>query len=97
MIIISITLEAKLIFTQKFYLRALREFCLSNKTYSMKDLADTYRYYKSWAGDDTEESEDEDLEFIQLRNQTAKQPITVAQRDLHEYTALLKSSAGGQS
>ncbi len=83
--------------TDSVFLEHAVEFCLSNKTYSMKDLADTYRYYKSWAGDDTEESEDEDLEFIQLRNQTAKQPITVAQRDLHEYTALLKSSAGGQS
>ena len=73
------------------------KFCLSNKTYSMKDLADTYRFYKSWAGDDNEQGEEEDLESIQLRNQTVKHPITVAQRDLDEYTALLRSSSGGQS
>jgi transposase len=73
-------------------------FCLTNKTFSMKDLADTYRFYKSWAGDDTEEDEEEeDLDSIQLRNHALKHPITVAQRDLEEYTALLKSSSGGQS
>jgi len=71
------------------------EFCLSNKTFSMKDLADTYRFYKSWAGDDR--VEDEDLESIPLRNQTANQSIRVAQRDLDEYTAVLNSSTGGQS
>jgi transposase len=73
------------------------EFCLSNKTFSMKDLADTYRFYKTWAGDDSVQDEEEDLESIQLRNQTTKRPITVAQRDLDEYTAFLKSSSGGQS
>ena len=73
------------------------EFCLSNKTYSMKDLADTYLFYKSWAGDDNEQSEQEDLESLQLRNQTVKHPITVAQRDLDEYTALLRNSSGGHS
>jgi len=73
------------------------EFCLSNKTFSMKDLADTYRYYRSWIDDDSEQDEEEDLDSIQLRNQTIKQAISVAQRDLDEYTAVLKSSTGGQS
>ena len=63
----------------------------------MKDLADTYRFYKSCVLDDNEQSKQEDLESIQLRNQTVKHPITVAQRDLDEYTALLRSSSGGQS
>ena len=71
------------------------EFCLSNKTFSMKDLADTYRFYKSWAGDD--QVEDEDLESIPLSNQTVNQSIRVAQRDLDEYTAVVNSSTGGQS
>ena len=73
------------------------KFCLSNKTYSMKDLSDTYRYYRSWIDDDSEQDEEEDLGAIQLKTQTAKQSITVAQRDLDEYTAVLKNSTGGQS
>ena len=73
------------------------EFCLSNKTYSMKDLSDTYRYYRSWTDDDSEPAEEEDLGSIQLRNQIIKHSISVAQRDLDEYTAVLKSSTGGQS
>jgi transposase len=73
------------------------EFCLANKTFSMKDLADTYRFYKSWAGDEfQEDEEEEDLDPIQLRNQPLKHPITVAQRDLEEYTAVVKNSSGGQ-
>ena len=72
-------------------------FCLSNKTFSMKDLADTYRFYKAWAGDDQVEDDPEDLESVQLSSQRNKHPITVAQRDLQEYSALLKSSSGEQS
>ena len=72
-------------------------FCLSNKTFSMKDLADTYRFYKAWAGEDQVEDEPEDLESMQLSSQRNKHPITVAQRDLQEYSALLKSSSGEQS
>ena len=70
-------------------------FCLANRTYSMADLADTYRFYKNWAGDDC--VEDEDLESKPLRNQTVNQSIRVAQRDLDEYTAVVNSSTGGQS
>ena len=72
-------------------------FCLSNKTFSMKDLADTYRFYKAWAGEDQVEDEPEELESMQLSSQRNKHPITVAQRDLQEYSALLKSSSGEQS
>ena len=83
--------------TDPVFLEEAVKFCLSNKTYSMKDLADTYRFYKSWVDDDDEECEKEDIVPIQWGNQTAHKQITVAKRDLHEYTALLKSSTGGQS
>lgn len=73
------------------------EFCLANKTFSMKDLADTYRFYMTWANDERVEDEIENRESEQLSNQTPKHSITVAQRDLEEYTTLLKSSPGGQS
>jgi len=70
------------------------DFCLSNKTYSMKDLADTYRFYKSWTDDDNEQQDEEELESVALTSQRTKQSINVARRDLDEYTALLTSSTG---
>ena len=82
--------------TDLTFLEHAVEFCLANKTFSMKDLSDTYRFYKSWVDDDIEEAE-ADLDSIQPPNQVLKQPIAVAQRDLKEYTALLKNSNGGLS
>ena len=70
------------------------DFCLSNKTYSMKDLADTYRFYKSWTDDDNEQQDEEELESVSRTSQRTKQSINVARRDLDEYTALLTSSTG---
>jgi len=73
------------------------EFCLSNKTYSMADLADTYRFYMSWKGEEVEE-ESEEFESLPSGDQSIRRPIDVARRDLHEYTeALLESSSGGRS
>lgn len=77
------------------FLEEAVKFCLSNKTYSMKDLVDTYRFYKSWVDDDNEE--EENVRPIQSVKRTERKQITVAERDLHEYTALLTSSTGGQS
>jgi hypothetical protein len=74
------------------------EFCLSNKTYSMADLADTYRFYKSWTDEEVEEEEGEEPGSLPSGDHSVKQPINVAQRDLHEYTAaVLESSSGDRS
>jgi len=74
------------------------QFCLSNKTYSMADLADTYRFYMSWKGEEVEEEEAEECESLPSGDQSHRRPINVARRDLHEYTAaLLNSSSGGRS
>ena len=88
-------------FTEKtdvVFLEHAIEFCLSNKTYSMADLADTYRYYKSWTDEPVEEDEEEESVLLGSSDPSAKGPINVAQRDLHEYTAaVLESSSGGRS
>ena len=69
------------------------EFCLTNKTYSMADLADTYRFYKSWTDEPLQEKAQECRTLP-----AADRSINVAQRDLNEYTkALLKNSSGGRS
>ncbi len=80
--------------TDPVFLEEAVKFCLSNTTYSMKDLADTYRFYKSWTEDDSEQSEEEVFRPILSGNQTAYKQIAVAERDLHEYTALIGKSTG---
>ena len=84
--------------TDLVFLEHTVEFCLTNKTYSMADLSDTYRYYKSWTDEGVEEEEGEEPESLPSAKPSIKRPIKVAQRDLHEYTtALLESSSGGRS
>ena len=68
------------------------DFCLSNKTYSMKDLADTYRFYKSWTPGDPQSHPSAPPPV--KRKHGATTTITVAQRALDEYTALIKRPVG---
>ena len=68
-------------------------FCLTNQTYSMKDLADTYQFYEGLKDGEIEEVRVEDL-GLEL---AASRSISVRERDLGEYTALLKGSAGVRS
>jgi len=84
--------------TDVVFLERAVEFCLSNKTYSMADLADTYRFYKSWTDDEVEDEEVEESGPLPSGVHSVKRPIDVAQRDIDEYTAaVLGSSSGGRS
>jgi len=69
------------------------EFCLSNQTYSMKDLADTYRFYEGLKDGEIEPVRIDDLGL----EPSAPRSISVKERDLEEYMALLKGSAGVRS
>lgn len=73
------------------------EFCLSNKTYSMKDLADTYRFYERWSPGDTPQIPSSEPQPVGPKNHNAQQSITVAQRGVDEYTALITSTVGEHS
>lgn len=65
------------------------EFCLTNQTYSMKDLADTYRFYEGLKDAEIEAVRIEGLEL----EPSAPRSISVRERDLEEYRAILKGSA----
>jgi transposase len=73
------------------------QFCLSNDTLSMTDLFDAYRFYVTWKddGEPLEESESEPPAPLHITG--SRESIRVAERDLGEYTSLLKEASGGQS
>jgi hypothetical protein len=59
----------------------------------MKDLADTYRFYEGLKEGEIEQVRVEDLEL----EPAALPSISVRERDLGEYMALLKGSTGVRS
>ena len=66
------------------------EYCLSNKTYSMTELSDTYNHKLS---EHEEEQETICNAFMGLLNNTKPEAPYVAKRDLTEYETVISGGS----